>query len=120
MNILHERQFVIEAYLPMNSGEDATVQTIEGDMKVKEVKYAWNWFCGMSVAPGTGGYHKGGKYIPPVAVDVWSPYFEDAEIFTDRDQAVECWRNVLGSDISFKVVNVLKESHYLHTWKVKK
>ena len=122
MNIIKPHAFVIESHMPVDpftEGEDLSKISIEGDVPVKDVKYAWMWYCGLSAAPGTGGMSMSGKPVMPLIVMVWSPYFTDAEIFTDRDHAIETKNRVFGKDdLSVKVVAVEK-SHYKQSWKIK-
>lgn len=113
MKIIKIHSFVIETYLPIEPGEDLTKVTIFDDQPVKGLKYAWHWYAGLGIAPGTGT-----KGCPPIPGSVWSPYFEDAEVFNDKDKAIECHKNVLGGDINMHVIE-FKDSHYAQSWKIK-
>jgi len=121
MNIIKPHTFVIESYLPVEigEGEDISKVTIEGDMPVKDVKYAWHWYCGLTPVPGTGGLSLSGKAVMPLIAMAWSPYFEDAQVFDDKDIAIQTKIDVFGKDdVSVRVVEIA-HSHYHQTWKIK-
>jgi len=118
MNIIKTHAFVIETKLPVSKGEDLTKVTINADTKVKDVRYAYQWYAGVSLMPGTGCLdEKTGQPVMPVWVNIWSPYFEDAQLFDDREKANAALIHAVGKETSGYSVLPVEQSNYKQSWK---
>jgi hypothetical protein len=70
-----------------------------------------HWFGGVHLRPGTGITTETGKVIPAMYLNMFSPYIEDAALYTAISDAEDAYSACIKSDPKFKIVTYSESSY---------